>query len=101
MVLQLFSNQRVRREASPSWLGRQRLDIYLPDLRLALEYQGEQHYRPIDHFGGEAARRRTVERDRQKKEHCDANAVNLIYFRYDDSLSRAHLRSRLRRWLDD
>lgn len=101
VILKLFPTHRVRREASPPWLGRQRLDIYLPDLRLALEYQGEQHYRPIEHFGGVAAHRRTVERDRQKKELCDANGVSLIYVRYDESLSRAHLRARLRRWLDD
>jgi hypothetical protein len=100
VVLTLFPSHRVRREASPPWLGRQRLDIYLPDLRLALEHQGEQHYRPVDHFGGEAAHRRTVERDRQKKELCDANGVSLIYVRYDESLSQAHVRSRLRRWLD-
>jgi hypothetical protein len=26
--------------------------------------------------------------------------VSLIYVRYDESLSQAHVRSRLRRWLD-
>ena len=33
------------------WLGRQTLDFYLPKYRIAIECQGEQHYRPVD-FGG-------------------------------------------------
>ncbi len=99
-ILALFPAKRVRREASPSWLGRQRLDIYLPDLRLALEHQGEQHYRPIPHFGGEEAHERTIERDNRKRALCAAHGVDLVYVRYDESLSRAHLRTRLRRWLE-
>ena len=46
-VTKLFPNEKIRREASPRWLGRQRLDIYLPELALAIEHQGEQHFRPI------------------------------------------------------
>jgi len=56
------------REASPEWLGRMRLDIYLPELHLALEHQGEQHYRPIGVFGGEEAYIRVVERDTLKRQ---------------------------------
>lgn len=33
------------------WLGRQTLDFYLPKYNIAIECQGDQHYKPVD-FGG-------------------------------------------------
>ena len=32
----------------PDWLGRQSLDLYIPSLSTAIEYQGVQHYLPVD-----------------------------------------------------
>ena len=29
------------------------IDFYLPDYNIFIEYNGEQHYVPIEHFGGE------------------------------------------------
>ena len=43
--------------------SRMRLDIYLPDLKLAIEHQGEQHYQPITVFGGEEGHARLLERE--------------------------------------
>lgn len=40
LIAMLFPTKIVRREASPRWLGRQRLDIYLPEIALAIEHQG-------------------------------------------------------------
>jgi len=37
-----------------AWLAPQRLDIFVPALSLAIEYQGEQHFLPLDHLGGDA-----------------------------------------------
>ena len=34
------------------WLGKQHLDIFIPKIRVAFEYQGDQHFKPIEHFGG-------------------------------------------------
>lgn len=33
------------------WLGRQSIDIYIPALKIAIEYDGEQHFKPVS-FGG-------------------------------------------------
>jgi hypothetical protein len=68
LVRNLFKDQLIQREASPDWLGRMRLDIYLPDLKLAIEHQGEQHYHPVAVFGGEEAFVRVVERDALKRQ---------------------------------
>ena len=35
------------------WLRQQSLDVYVPSLKTAFEYQGIQHFSPVDYFGGE------------------------------------------------
>lgn len=66
----------------PSWLKRQSLDIYIPSIRTAIEYQGIQHYRPVDFFGGEEALKERQELDRVKRELCEENEVRLIEWPY-------------------
>lgn len=99
VIKKIFPDDVVFREASPSWLGRQRLDVFLPQRALALEYQGEQHYQAVSAFGGAEALARTIERDALKKRLCEENAIDLVYVRYCDSLSVASLKHRLRRFL--
>jgi hypothetical protein len=74
-----FAEMAVEREATPSWLAPQRLDIYLPELGVAIEYQGEQHRQPVERFGGEEGFQRTVERDDRKRQLCEAHGIRLIY----------------------
>jgi hypothetical protein len=99
VIKQIFPDDVVLREASPSWLGRQRLDVFLPLRSLALEYQGEQHNQAVSAFGGAEALARTIERDALKKRLCEENAIDLVYVRYNDPLSVASLKHRLRRFL--
>ena len=66
----------------PDWLGRQSLDLYIPSLRTAIEYQGIQHYLPVEFFGGEEALTQRRDLDRVKKELCAANSVQLIEWPY-------------------
>lgn len=77
----------------PDWLGRQSLDLYIPSLRTAIEYQGIQHYLPVEFFGGEEALLQRQELDEQKKRLCEENGVRLIEWPYsleptEDSLER-------------
>ena len=67
----------------PDWLGRQSLDLYIPGIRTAIEYQGIQHFLPVDFFGGEEALSQRQELDIQKKQLCDKNQVRLIEWPYD------------------
>ena len=100
IVSKLFPSHLVRREASPSWLGQQRIDIYLPELKLVIEHQGEQHYRPVGAFGGEEAFAKTLERDERKRALCKKNGVAVVDIRFDAPLTLPAIRSRLRRWKD-
>lgn len=99
LVARLFPAHTIRREASPHWLGQQRIDIYLPDLKLAIEHQGEQHYRPIGAFGGEEAFARVQELDERKRALCREQGVSVVDIRFDAPLTLPSLRSRLQRWL--
>lgn len=74
------------RHARPTWLAPQHLDIFLPEFGVAIEYQGEQHYRPIDIFGGAPGFAATVERDERKRRICSFAGIQLECIRYDESV---------------
>lgn len=80
---------KIIREYSPKFLGLQRLDIYFEfdDKKVAFEYQGKQHYEPIDFFGGVSAFEKRKKLDERKKAKCKRNSINLIEFKYTDSVS--------------
>ena len=78
-----FPDLEILYEYSPDWLGKQRFDIYIPKYNIAIEYNGEQHYKPIARFGGVLGYNKTVERDSYKLEKCKANNCKLYVLRYD------------------
>jgi hypothetical protein len=57
---------KVLSQGSPDWLGNQRFDIYLPELNIAIEYQGEQHFYPVD-FGGKGVKLAKKQFEENKK----------------------------------
>jgi hypothetical protein len=68
-----------------NWLGRQSVDFYLPDYKVGIECQGEQHFFPVDfaNKGIEWACKefdKTVSRDKRKKKLCEEKGVKLLYF---------------------
>ena len=79
----------------PEWLGRQSLDLYIPSLCTAIEYQGIQHYLPIEFFGGEEALALRQELDQTKKLLCTENHVRLIEWPYDKEPSDKNIREML------
>ncbi len=78
-IQQAFPDVEVIRHWRAPWLGVQHLDIFIPTFRVAVEYQGAQHFAPIDHFGGHDAFMATQARDRRKAKHCQERGVKLIY----------------------
>jgi len=73
-----FPNEEVIFHARPEWLKPQHIDVYLPEKKIALEYQGEQHRIPVEFFGGEESFVTQQERDKRKKLLCEQNNVKLI-----------------------
>ena len=74
--------KKIKTEYSPKWLGKQRIDIYIPSLKLAIEYQGIQHYEPVSVFGGEEGFKKTLLRDKRKLELANKNGIRLLYWHY-------------------
>jgi len=85
---------KVEQHGVPQRFGRQHLDVWLPDWRVGVEYQGEQHDRPVDFFGGEDAWKLTVAHDKAKRAKCKRLGITLIEARpgYDPNelLARLH-----------
>lgn len=69
------------------WLKSQSLDIFIPSLSLGIEYQGKQHFEPVEHFGGYDGYAYTVERDLKKSELCKKHKITLIYWHYSKPIS--------------
>ena len=99
LVKMLFIDYEILREARPNWLGSQRLDIFIPDISLAIEYQGEQHFKPVERFGGQAAFHEGQQRDKRKRLLCKENGVELVYFTYAEDLSVERVEKKLSRFL--
>jgi hypothetical protein len=95
LVRSLFQSSEILRHARPEWLGGLELDIFLPKERLAFEYQGQQHYYPVEAWGGQEALDALKERDARKKRICADRSIRLIVIDYREPLFLEHLRKRL------
>lgn len=81
---ELLPDTEILQHAQPVWLAPQHLDVFVPRANLAIEFQGEQHFGPVDFFGGEEGFRATKKRDANKKRLCQLAGVALEYIRYDE-----------------
>ena len=58
-------------------------DFYLPILRVCIEFDGRQHFEPIDKFGGVDTYERIKLNDTIKNEYCEEHYIELIRIKYD------------------
>lgn len=54
------------------------------NLKTLIEYDGEQHFKPIEYFGGEAGFASTIKRDNIKTNYCKQNNIKLLRIKYTD-----------------
>lgn len=57
-------------------------DFYLPEYNILIEFDGEQHYRAIDYFGGYEKLLKTRYNDEIKNQYCKDNNIKLIRIPY-------------------
>lgn len=62
-----------------------RVDFYLKSLNTIIEYNGKQHYEPIEYFGGKEKFEKQVERDNDLRHYCKYNNIKLIEISYQQS----------------
>lgn len=77
-----FTDTSILWEYSPQWLGLQRFDIYFPEYNIAVEYDGIQHYKPIEFFGGKEKFELVQKRDKLKENKVLANKCILFRLKY-------------------
>lgn len=71
-------------------IGLKSIDFYLPKQNIAIECQGEQHFKSVDHFGGNKTLEETIRRDLDKFNELKDNEIKVIYVA--DKLYAKHLK---------
>ena len=64
--------------------GKLSYDFYIPQYNLLIEYQGEQHFESVEHFGGKEQLLVQQEHDKKKREYAYNNEYNLLEISYTD-----------------
>lgn len=57
-------------------------DFYLVDYNILIEYDGEQHFIPIEYWGGEERFKTTQENDSIKNNYCQEHSIKLLRLPY-------------------
>jgi very-short-patch-repair endonuclease len=97
----LFPN-KIKKQGNLGFLGRQRVDYYLEEEKIAIEYDGQQHYHPLPGaFGAKTqkeAEQRLKEiqkRDKRKEQLCKENGWRLIRIKYDEPLDLMYVKEKV------
>ena len=61
-------------------------DFYIPSKNTVIEFDGEQHSRPIDWFGGKEKFDYLVKHDQIKTQYCADNNIDLLRISYKDNI---------------
>lgn len=93
--VEIFGTQNVARRYRGKELDGLELDVWVPRYRLAFEYQGEQHFKPMKHWHGKPGLRTQQARDAKKVELCRKLGYHLLCLKPDDDLSREALLDRI------
>lgn len=72
-----------------------KIDFYLPDYNLFIEYNGKQHYIMQEGFGGKLKFEKQVKRDEYLRKYCKENNINLIEIPYTEKNIKEFLESKL------
>jgi hypothetical protein len=96
LVKEIFPKSQVIHHYRGSELEGLEIDVFIKDKMIGFEYNGLQHYKPINHFGGEESLKKIKERDKRKKEFCDNLGIELHIIKYDETISKELIKSRLR-----
>lgn len=96
IVARQFPERECRGHFRPTWLSGLELDAFIPEENIAFEYQGQQHFYPVKHWGGQEALDALRIRDARKAELCRQRGILLIAFDFTEPLTEQHVRERIR-----
>jgi hypothetical protein len=61
-------------------------DFYLPNLNMCIEYDGIQHFEPVEYFGGDKVFKLQIKKDLIKTQYCEKNNIKLVRIKYNDNI---------------
>ena len=64
-------------------------DFFLPNYNLCIEYDGEQHFKPIKYFGGIKKFNLLKKRDKIKNKYCNIKDINLLRISYKENINNS------------
>ena len=96
----LYGVNDVLFQYSPPFLGQMSYDVFIISKNTAIEYQGKQHFVPVEFFGGEEHYNKQVERDKKKKMLSNRNGVNLVYINYNETITEELIKFRVEKLQD-
>jgi len=66
------------------FINRLIFDFFIPDKNTCIEFDGRQHFEPIEFFGGKKEFENIKIRDGIKNKYCLDNGINMIRISYED-----------------
>lgn len=98
-VKDIFGDKKVIHQYRPYFLrtesGQMSYDIYISSKKIAIEYQGKQHFEPIELFGGVETFKLQKKRDQIKKEISERQGICLIFVNYWENITVELIRSKI------
>ena len=65
-----------------------KFDFFIPNLNLCIEFDGKQHFEPLEFFGGEKTFKILKENDSIKNIYCEKNNISLIRIKYNEDIEQ-------------
>ena len=95
LIQQIYPTEELMMHYRPKWLLGLELDVFLPNLNLAFEYQGQQHFYAIKAWGGEKALENVKKRDQIKRNICRDGNIKLIEIDYTEPLEQEYIKQKI------
>lgn len=100
LTKKIFSDYKVIYQHRPFFLkssngGQMSYDIFISGMNVAIEYQGKQHFEPVEFFGEEESFKETQRRDKEKKHISQLNNIKLVYINYWEDITTELIKKRV------
>ena len=99
IVKKLYKEYQVIYQYKPFYLstdgGNMSYDIYICGLKIAIEYQGKQHFEPVEFFGGVENYQEQQKRDKLKALRSQENGIKLIYVNYWEDITPELIKNKI------
>ncbi len=76
------------------------IDIWVPKFKIGIEYQGVQHFKSVEHWGGEEGLIKRKLNDKKKKALFKKNNYHLVEYMHNEDISEDNLRSKLDSYME-